>query len=391
MLAGVWGLCRRAGVRVWALIAAAVAALTAVAASQAAVVPASVLKVRVGGGAAETRIVLDMQKSAAGRLADDGGQGRVVLSLTGVTVAQPMQGGPFGLVKGWVLEPASGGARLRVDLTQEASVKRRFLLPPADGIANYRYVIDLAAIGPVAAQPARPTTVARAEPLKLKKVVVIDAGHGGKDPGAHGARAVEKDLTLAAAKALKSRLERGGKYKVVLTRSDDVYVPLETRVQLARAADADLFISLHADAGSEEDLRGASVYTLSDQASHRAAKFVKTEDWFLKANLSGDSGVGDILLDLTQRATRNRSAAFAEVLLDSLDDQTPLLRRGHREAGLAVLLAPDVPAVLLEMGFLTNAGDEAGLREPARRARLMNAVGEAIDSYFAREAKLAAR
>ncbi|HEY9217324.1 MAG TPA: N-acetylmuramoyl-L-alanine amidase, partial [Phenylobacterium sp.] len=216
-------------------------------------------------------------------------------------------------------------------------------------------------------------------------------GHGGKDPGAHGERAIEKDITLSAARALKARLERGGRYEVVLTRGTDVYVPLESRVKIARRADADLFISLHADAGSEADLRGASVYTLSDKASHRSAKFVNTEDWFVRANASGDAGVRDILLDLTQRATKNRSAAFAEVLLDGIDDHTSLLRRSHREAGLAVLLAPDVPAVLLEMGFLTNVSDEAALRDSARRTRLMNAVGDSIDRYFESQTKLAAR
>jgi N-acetylmuramoyl-L-alanine amidase len=222
-------------------------------------------------------------------------------------------------------------------------------------------------------------------------VVVIDAGHGGKDPGARGQRLVEKDVTLAAAEALRARLERDGRYKVVLTRSSDQYVALENRVQIARRADADLFISLHADAGTEDGLRGASVYTLSDKAAHRSAKFVNKEDWFISASASGDSGVRDILLDLTQRATKNRSAAFAEVLLDGIDDHTPLLRRSHREAGLAVLLAPDVPAVLLEMGFLTNPKDEANLGSKAHRTRLMNAVGDAIDAYFTERTTLAAR
>jgi N-acetylmuramoyl-L-alanine amidase len=234
-------------------------------------------------------------------------------------------------------------------------------------------------------------TTVRAKPLNLKKVVVIDAGHGGNDPGARGQHGHEKEITLAAANALKARLERTGRYKVVLTRATDVYVPLESRVQIARRSDADLFISLHADAGSDASLRGASVYTLSEKASYRAAKFVNKDDWFMKASLTGDRGVSDILLDLTQRATKNRSAAFAEGLLEHIEGHTPLLRRSHRDAGLVVLLAPDVPAVLLEMGFVTNTKDESALRDPARRARLMNSVGDAIDAYFARETRLAAR
>jgi N-acetylmuramoyl-L-alanine amidase len=393
MLARVRGLFERAAVRFGVLAVAALAALTAVAASQAAPSSGGVKKVRVGGGSAETRLVIDLDRSVSGRvIADGSADRRVVLSLKDVSVDKPLQGGAFGIIKGWTLDEAGGAARLRVDLARDATIKRRFLLPPADGVPHYRYVIDLAPKGPAAgAQLTARSGPTRAAPLKLKKVIVIDAGHGGKDPGAQGERAQEKDITLAAARALKARLARGGRYKVVLTRTDDAYVPLESRVRLARRADADLFISLHADSGTEEDLRGASVYTLSDKASHRSAKFVNTEDWFIRANQTGDTGVRDILLDLTQRQTKNRSSAFAEVLLDGLDDHTPLLRRGHREAGLAVLLAPDVPAVLLEMGFLTNPADEAGLRDPARRARLMDAVGDSIDTYFAREAKLAAR
>jgi N-acetylmuramoyl-L-alanine amidase len=144
-----------------------------------------------------------------------------------------------------------------------------------------------------------------------------------------------------------------------MTRDADVYVPLETRVQIARRADADLFISLHADSGPD-GTRGASVYTLADRAAGRSAKFVSKDDWFMKASTPGDHNVSGILLDLTQRATKNRSASFAEALLDKVSEQQTLLRRSHREAGLAVLLAPDVPAVLLEMGFITSPEDDVG-------------------------------
>ena len=177
-----------------------------------------------------------------------------------------------------------------------------------------------------------------------------------------------------------------------MTRSTDVYVPLETRVQIARRAGADLFISLHADAGADATTRGTSVYTLSEQASGRAAKFVSKDDWFMNTSLSGgDQGVRDILFDLTQRATKNRSATFAELVLARADPHMPLLRRSHRDAGFVVLLAPDVPAILLEMGFMTNVHDEANLLDGARRTRFMNAIGDAIDDYFAQQGQLAAR
>ncbi len=319
------------------------------------------------------------------------------MNLPGVNVDRTLQGAGQGLVKTWVLDGGPMGARLRIDLASDAVIKRRFLLPPADGAANYRYVIDLAAATPSAAGAGRVMMISapaaiRPPPLSLKKTVVIDAGHGGKDPGAIGSNGYEKDVTLAAALALKSRLERTGRYRVVMTRSADVYVPLETRVPIARKSGADLFISLHADSGPTTNTRGASVYTLADRAVARSAKLVSKDDWFMKAGLQGDRGVSGILFDLTQRSTKNRSAKFAEMLLDRISDgDMMLLRRSHREAGLAVLLAPDVPAVLLEMGFVNNAEDEAFLRDPAGRARLMNAVGDSIDAYFAQETRLASR
>ncbi|HEX2817748.1 MAG TPA: N-acetylmuramoyl-L-alanine amidase, partial [Phenylobacterium sp.] len=133
------------------------------------------------------------------------------------------------------------------------------------------------------------------------------------------------------------------------------------------------------------------VYTLSDKASNRSARFVRRDDWFMKASLTGDRGVSDILLDLTQRATKNRSAAFAQTLVTRIEGKAPLLRRSQRDAGFMVLLAPDVPAVLLEMGFLTNTEDEQFLRDPAQRGRLMTAVGDSIDDYFAQATRLASR
>ncbi|WP_309644550.1 N-acetylmuramoyl-L-alanine amidase [Phenylobacterium sp.] len=401
MFARVGGLFRTKGVRVLAAAAAGVCCLAVVAAAQAANATAGVLKVRLGGDQTETRIVIDLNRSATGKVTSDGAMDRrLVLNLNGASVDGALQGAGLGLVKNWVVDQGAGGARLRVDLAADVVVKRRFLLPPADGIENYRYVIDLAAKAPtrtMLAPGARMTSApmpvipVSAPPLSLKKVIVIDAGHGGKDPGAKGATGNEKDVTLAAARALKTRLEKTGRYKVVMTRDSDVYVAHDIRVKIARRADADLFISLHADSGTDSSLRGASVYTLADRASGRSAKFVNKDDWFMRAGSHGDNGVSTILLDLTQRMTRNRSATFAEVLLARVDDHQPLLRRSHREAGLAVLLAPDVPAVLLEMGFITNREDEQALRDTGRRNRLMGGVAEAIDDYFGQQTQLASR
>jgi N-acetylmuramoyl-L-alanine amidase len=170
---------------------------------------------------------------------------------------------------------------------------------------------------------------------------------------------------------------------VVLTRQSDVYIPLETRVKIARSANADLFISLHADSGGDPKVRGATVYTLSDHGVDRATRSV-FGGGFIDVELPGrDLSVKQILLDLTQRSTRNRSGAFAETLLEHISTQTPLLRRSHRDAGYMVLLAPDVPAVLLEMGFITSPEDEAQLLDPEHRTKMMSAVGDAIEAYFA--------
>jgi N-acetylmuramoyl-L-alanine amidase len=403
-------------VRGWATGAfAALACLSATGPSHAAAAPTGVLQVRLGGNQQETRIVVELDSPTKGQVVDDGAADRlVVLNLAKVGADSQPQGHGLGLVSAWSAETVAGGAKLSLQLSRSAQIKRRFLLPPSDGVSVYRYVIDLAASDAVAAPPLAPhltavsapaalaapevkpavfTQVTETRPIRLKKIIVIDAGHGGKDPGAEGAESEEKDVNLAAAKALKVRLERSGHYKVVLTRDSDVFVPLETRVQIARRADADLFISLHSDSGPNADMRGATVYTLSDKGSDRVVKNVMgSNDWFINVNLPGrDRAVNQILLDLTQRSTRNRSAAFAEDLLSHVSDRVPLLQHSHRDAGFMVLLAPDVPAVLLEMGFITNPDDEARLKSSAQRQKFMNAVGDAIDDYFAAQTKVASR
>ncbi|WP_374577289.1 N-acetylmuramoyl-L-alanine amidase [Phenylobacterium sp. J367] len=392
------GLWRHKG---WTVLGTAVAVLCVAGAAvgHAAIASADLLKVRLGGDSQQTRIVIDLDRSASAKLVSDGAADRrVTVVLPGVTAAPGLQGAGHGLVQTWMVDQTAGGARLQMDLSADAKVKRRFLLPPADGVEHYRYVVDIAPASVSEVRLAKadaPKLRTKLLPVKaelsLKKVVVIDAGHGGHDPGAQGQQGHEKDINLEAAKALRARLEKSGRYKVIMTRETDTYVGLASRVRIAQRADADLFISLHADSGPEPYLRGASVYTLSDKASSRSAQFVSRDDWFMKASLTGDRGVSDILLDLTQRATRNRSAAFAETLVSNIEGRSPMLRRSHRDAGFMVLLAPDVPAVLLEMGFISNPEDEQLLRDPARRNILIGAVGDAIDDYFNQSTRLAAR
>ncbi|MDB5429195.1 MAG: N-acetylmuramoyl-L-alanine amidase [Caulobacter sp.] len=365
--------------------------------------PEGVLKVRFGGDQSETRMVIDLDRSVSARMVSDASGGRQIeLVLPRVDAAPDLQGSGHGLVSRWSIEPAPGGAKVRIDLSRDGQVSRRFLLPPGDGVGNYRYVIDLKATGetamlrqgaPAPAPSLRPMPLSvSSDPIHLKKVIVIDAGHGGHDPGASGARTFEKDVTLAAAKALKVRLERTGRYRVVLTRETDTFVPLESRVQIARQANADLFISLHADSGPNADTHGVSAYTLSEKGTGRVARVLGRNDWYMRTSgPGGDRAVNQILLDLSQRATKNRSASFAEMVLDRISLQTPLLQRSHRDAGFIVLLAPDVPAVLLEMGFLTNPGDERGLNDPGKRGRMMDAVAASIDAWFGQDTRVASR
>ena len=356
----------------------------------------SVLKIRFGGDQRTTRVVVELDRSTRGRLLADGSAGPLLLALPGVGAGSGADGEGEGLVRAWSLDPAAGAARIELRTTRRVSVVRRFLLSPSDGSPNYRYVVDLAAVGPT---PAPVVSNVRLTPVSTiavgvhtRKVIVIDAGHGGKDPGALGETAHEKDLTLAAARALKTRLERDGRYQVVMTRSRDVFVPLEERVQIARRADADLFISLHADSGGDSAIHGATVYTLSDSGTVRAARNVFNSNGFINVSLPGrDPAVNRILLDLTQRATKNRSSAFAEVLVDRLGGETSFVQHSRRDAGYVVLMGPDVPAVLLEMGFITNHQDETALKNAGHRDRLMDAAGDAIDAYFDQQRRFASR
>jgi N-acetylmuramoyl-L-alanine amidase len=405
MRVGVGVLVRNRGRVAMAAALAAAVGLAAAVTSHAAGAVGGLLKVRLGGDAQQTRLVMDLDQAASAKLISDGASdGHAILLLPSVSAAGGLQGVGQGLVKAWAIEQTPAGARLQLDLADDAKIKGRFLLPPADGVDHYRYVVDVisqpgggrltSSKAPVSAiaLKLRPQIVSSsALSAPPRKVIVIDPGHGGHDPGALGAQGFEKDVNLAAALALKDRLERSSSYRVVLTRADDTYVALADRVRVAQRAGADLFISLHSDSGPDANLRGASVYTLSDKASNRAARFVSREDWFMKASLTGDRGVSDILFDLTQRATKNRSAVFAQTLVARIEGKAPLLRRSQRDAGFMVLLAPDVPAVLLEMGFVSNPADEQFLRDPQQRTRLMNAVGDSVDDYFAQATRLASR
>ena len=231
-------------------------------------------------------------------------------------------------------------------------------------------------------------------------LVVIDAGHGGRDPGAIGAdaegqRVQEKDITLALARALRAELLRSGRIRVALTRDDDRILPLAYRPEIARQLEADLFVSIHADsAGERENVSGASIYTLSEQASSEAAaRFAARENDADRVNgitIDGQSeAVSAILVELSQQRTQEDAIEFAGLVVREGGEKLPFVPEPRRSAALAVLRAPDVPSVLFESGFVTNRLDRARLTTPEGQGQYAAVLARAIRVYFARRADVA--
>ncbi len=259
-------------------------------------------------------------------------------------------------------------------------------LRPGGGPAFAR----MAAAGRLAASSARPA----ARQTASLPLVVLDPGHGGRDPGAIGAHGThEKRITLAVAHELKRQLEAGGHCRVSLTRSRDVFIPLADRVEVARRQQAALFLSLHADSAPAESAhaaRGASVYTLGETATDPLAAALARRE-----NLADRAGglrlpsvppeVLSILFSLMRQETRAGSERLARLVVGALDGEVAMLPHSHRRAGFVVLKAPDVPAALVELGFLSHPQDEAALGKPAHRARLAAALVQAVHGYLARQ------
>ncbi len=271
-------------------------------------------------------------------------------------------------------QQANGVSRVVLDLSAPAQIVRQDL--GGRHSPELSFDLALAATGALAPQRQEFRSGGR------QRTIVVDAGHGGRDPGAIGATGTrEKDVVLDAALQLRAALQQRG-YNVALTRSDDTFVPLEERVRFARSHNADLFISIHADSHANTEAQGASVYTLSERGADRAQNMA--QNWNIDFGETPRQGVTrDILLDLYQRETTNRSAQFAQTLIPRLAQVSPLLRNTHRNAGFFVLLAPDVPAVLIETGFLSNVADERRLSDPRARQSLADAMAQAVEAYFA--------
>ncbi|HYD30070.1 MAG TPA: N-acetylmuramoyl-L-alanine amidase [Azospirillaceae bacterium] len=392
---------------------------------------------RVGIHPDMTRFVLELSEPIAFQVKVQSDPYRAVLELPEVMWrAQTSADRVVGVVRRFVHNLSDTGAsRVVLDLTGPARVREAFLIPAREGHGP-RLVVDLEAVGrdrflaekaqvvgsrtatasaaappppvngptQVAALPApsspppRKLTPARTPPTHTppvppaagkSPVIALDPGHGGVDPGAIGVDGTyEKSITLDVARELKRLLEIGGRYKVVLTRDKDVFVRLRDRVARAREAEADLFISLHADIDPAGDLRGLSIYTLSEKASDREAEMLAQKENRADAiggiNLSVENDeVASILIDLVQRDTMNQSKRFASMALGELGSEVRLLpSKPLRSAGFAVLTGPDLPSALVELGYLSNAADLELLKTENHRQKLARALSRSVDDYF---------
>ena len=361
----------------------------------------SVTAVRISQHAPGTRLILQFSEAVSYNLFTLPNPYRLVIDLPELSWAvSPDEVAGTGLVarlRAGVFKP--GTSRVVFELSGPARIHQNAFVGPA-GSHGHRLVVDLE---PIASDAFRASTVSNVRPAAAlasvvpplirpvsKPVIAIDAGHGGEDPGAIGAGGTyEKHITLAAARQLKARLEASGRYRVFLTRDRDVFIRLHDRVLRARKAGADLFISLHADSIGSPDVRGLSVYTLSERASDREAAALAARenkaDLIAGVDFKGVEApeVVNILIDLAQRETMNLSAEYARMLVADLGDQVALLRDTHRFAGFAVLKAPDVPSVLVELGYLSNPTEERSLNDSGYRARLIEAIARATERFFA--------
>jgi N-acetylmuramoyl-L-alanine amidase len=374
---------------------------------------------RLAGDAKQTRFVLDLDKSIPFRAFTLADPYRVIVDIpqvnfqlpagTGVTGRGLIKAFRFGLVM-------PGGSRIVFDLTGPAKIAKSYLLEAANGQPP-RLVLELeevdrtsfvqmlapenrpelrpaiadanAAATPVeAAVPAKPAVV------DSRPVVVIDPGHGGVDNGTQAAgdsEKIEKILVLGFGLALRDRLEKSGKYRVVMTRTDDTFIPLADRVRIARNQSAALFVSIHADAlpKGEGDAQGATIYTLSDRASdseaERLAEAENKADAIGGVNLTEEpTDVADILIDLAQRETRTFSNRFARLLMGEMKSTVRMHKHPLKSAGFKVLKAPDVPSVLVELGYVSNKGDLEHLVSENWRSRTVGSMAQAIDIFLAK-------
>lgn len=365
--------------------------------------------VRISGHEGLTRISIGLSEAVQFRAYVLGAPYRIIVDLPPVDWQlgsearlsnPPITGWRFGSFSKDVM-------RIVFDIDRPMRIQKTFALPPKDKAQEWRLVIDLERIskdefdrilreqrGKLPKYTA-PGDEARAgqRARRHAPLVVIDPGHGGIDPGATGKGGTnEKDIVLLVAKELRDKIWASGRYRVLMTRGADYYLALRQRFEIARSAGADVFISLHADSSPLRTSRGLSVYTLSNQASdEEAAALAKREnraDVLAGVDISGNSDrVAGILIDLAQRRSLHNAHRLAGMIVAALDRRVEMVPRPQRAAGFAVLKAPDVPSVLIELGHLSNPKEEHQLRDPAHRRRLAEGMLRGIDRYFAAKVK----
>jgi N-acetylmuramoyl-L-alanine amidase len=372
-----------------------------------------VMGARIGRTEDRTRFVIELSDPVAIRTFTLTNPDRVIVDMP--AVQWHLNGSPpggIGAVKDFRYGLfRSGNSRIVINLRAPVQVSDAVVLPPEQGY-GYRVVVDLlpttpamyeSAAGWPADLKARESAAERQASLDEKphalaagrtKVIIIDPGHGGVDPGTNAVNgSFEKDVVLDVGLRLARVLGKTG-YTVHMTRETDVFVPLSERVRIARSWHADLFISLHADSNPDRSVNGLSVYTLSERGSDKeAAELASKEnqsDVVAGVDLSDQSSqVAPILIDLAQRDTLNRSNRFALAALDRLGGTTDILEREpHRSAAFVVLESPDVPAVLIELGYLSNADDASKMESAAWRDGIAEAIARAVDRQFSTQASL---
>lgn len=375
---------------------------------------------RIAGDEKQTRFILDFDKKVPLRAFALADPYRVVIDLPQVSFHLDPGAGTVsrGLIKafryGLVLP---GGSRMVFDLTGPAKIKNSYALDAANG-QPARMVIELEAVDRTAfvqtlaaenrpdlrpaigtatpaVAPVATKLVASAAPdapaVDARPVIVLDPGHGGIDNGTQAGGESEKNIVLGFGLALRERLEKSGKFRVIMTRSDDTFIPLDDRVKVARNQGAALFVSIYADAlpRGEGDAQGATIYTLSDKASdaeaERLADAENRADAIGGVNLTEEpTDVADILIDLAQRETKTFSNRFARLVAGEMKTTARMHKHPLKSAGFRVLKAPDVPSVLIELGYVSNKDDLQQLMSENWRSKTVGAVAKAIDGFFAK-------
>jgi N-acetylmuramoyl-L-alanine amidase len=368
------------------------------------------LKAEIGGDAQHTRYVAFLSKQVEYRIFSLGDPYRLVIDLPEADIQVPaVKRGLVASSRSGKL--AAGKSRIVIDLTEPALVEKSQLLSAENGVP-VRLVIELVksthkafAAQIKAPPPLQPQQTAQMaaqtkNPADKRPLIVIDPGHGGLDNGAHGriTGTPEKTVTLDFCKTLKEKLEATGKYRVIATRVEDEFMALDDRASAASVPMADLLISIHADALDAkklgvkglQEVRGGTVYTLSEEASDEQAKILAQNE--NKADLQAgvgseqapaiDAEITSILGELGSRSKKNRSLALANYLIESLKSKMKFNIRPHRSANLRVLKAAGVPAVLLELGYLSNDEDEKLLTSSEWRAATATALANAVHTFM---------